>query len=270
LAEARRCEGCRVKVALLAGGFGTRLSEETAVKPKPMVEIGGRPIMWHIMKFYSAYGLRDFVILGGYKVEQIRDYFLNYRANECDFSIDLRSGTIEWSNEVAEDWRVTVLDTGDATMTGGRLLRARHLLGDGTFCLTYGDGLSNVNITALLETHRQADAWCTLTAVVQPGRYGSLRIADDDVIVEGFREKGQLDGGLINGGFFVCEPEIFDLIDGDDAVLEQATMDRLIEKRKLASYQHEGYWQSMDSLRDRHVLEEQWSKNAPWKIWEKA
>jgi glucose-1-phosphate cytidylyltransferase len=257
-----------MKVVLLAGGFGTRLSEETAIKPKPMVEIGDRPIMWHIMKFYAAYGLRDFVVLGGYKVEYIREYFLNYRARECDFTIDVGSGKIEWADAVAEDWRVTVLDTGGSTMTGGRLRRARHLLDDGTFCLTYGDGLSNVDLRALIETHRRTGAWCTLTAVVQPGRYGALHLSEDGLRVEGFREKGVHDGGLINGGYFVCEPEFLDFIDGDETVLEQEPMDRLIERGKLASYPHEGYWQSMDSLRDKMVLEEQWATDPPWKIWE--
>lgn len=256
-----------MKVALLAGGFGTRLSEETSVRPKPMVEIGGRPIMWHIMKFYAHHGLRDFVVLGGYKVEYIRDYFLNYRANECDFTIDLRTGGIEWAREVAEDWRVTVLDTGGESMTGGRVRRARHLLGDGTFCLTYGDGLSNVNLPELIAAHRASGAWCTMTAVVQPGRYGALRLSEDNTQVEGFREKGKHDGGLINGGFFVCEPEMLDLIDDDATVLEEEPMHRLIERGKLASFVHEGYWQSMDSLRDRHILEEQWRRGAPWKVW---
>lgn len=257
-----------MKVALLAGGFGTRLSEETTIKPKPMVEVGGRPIMWHIMKYYAHFGLRDFVVLGGYKVEYIRDYFLNYRSNECDFTIDLKSGGVEWAEAVAEDWRVTVIDTGGETMTGGRLRRARHLLGDETFCMTYGDGLSDVNVNALLETHRSTHAWLTMTAVVQPGRYGALHLSEDGQHVLGFREKGAHDGGLINGGFFVCEPEVFDLIDGDDTVFEDKPMARLIERGKLASFPHDGYWQSMDSLRDRHVLEEQWAKGAPWKVWE--
>jgi glucose-1-phosphate cytidylyltransferase len=256
-----------MKVVLLAGGFGTRLSEETVVKPKPMVEIGGRPIMWHIMKFYAHFGLRDFIILGGYKVEVIRDYFLNYRARESDFAIDLRTGAIEWRNSIDEDWRVTVIDTGINCMTGGRLRRARDLLQDGTFCLSYGDGLSDVDITALIGTHREAAAWCTLTAVVQPGRYGALRFSKDGKRVLGFREKGATDGGRINGGFFVCEPEIFDLIDGDDSVLEAEPMERLIKCGKLAGFPHNGYWQNMDSLRDRHVLEEQWSRGAPWKVW---
>ena len=219
------------------------------------------------MKFYAHHGLRDFVVLGGYKVEFIRDYFLNYRANECDFTIDLRTGGIEWAREVAEDWRVTVLDTGADSMTGGRLRRARHLLGGETFCLTYGDGLSNVNLPELIAAHRASGAWCTMTAVVQPGRYGALRLSEDNTRVEGFREKGQRDGGLINGGFFVCEPEMLDLIDGDGTVLEEEPMERLIERGKLASFVHDGYWQSMDSLRDRHLLEEQWRRGAPWKVW---
>ena len=255
-----------MKVALLAGGLGTRLSEETAIRPKPMVEVGGRPIMWHIMKIYAHYGLRDFVVLGGYKVEVIRDYFLNYRARESDFTIDLKSGGVEWAQAVSEDWRVTVLDTGAESMTGGRLRRARHLLGDETFCLTYGDGLSDVNITDLVAAHQASGAWCTLTAVVQPGRYGALGLGDDGQVL-GFREKGGRDGGLINGGFFVCEPEMLDLIDGDDTVLEAEPMERLVERGKLASFRHEGYWQSMDSLRDRQVLEEQWRRGAPWKVW---
>lgn len=257
-----------MKVALLAGGFGTRLSEETSVRPKPMVEIGGQPIIWHIMKFYAHQGFRDFVILGGYKIDYIRDYFLNFRAKHCDFSIDLSNGTVEWADRIAEDWRVTVIDTGADAMTGGRLKRAKHLLQDDTFCLTYGDGLSDVDLGALLETHRDNDAWCTLTAVVQPGRYGALRIDDGGARVMGFREKGALDGGLINGGFFACEPEIFNVIDGDDCVLEDGPMRRLIEMGKLASYRHEGFWQSMDSLRDKMVLEEQWLTNPKWKIWE--
>lgn len=257
-----------MKVALFAGGYGTRLSEETSIKPKPMVEIGGRPIMWHIMKYYASFGHRDFVILGGYKVEYIRDYFLNYRANQCDFTIDLKSGGVDWAHAVNEDWRVSVVDTGGETMTGGRLRRARHLLDGEAFYLTYGDGLSDVDLDALTAAHRAADAWCTMTAVVQPGRYGALHLSDDGRQVQGFREKGAGDGGLINGGFFICEPEIFDLIDGDDTVFEDKPMQRLIERGKLGSFPHEGYWQSMDSLRDRHVLEEHWAKGAPWKKWE--
>ena len=256
-----------MKVVLLAGGFGTRLSEETTVRPKPMVEIGGQPIMWHIMKFFACHGLKDFVVLGGYKVEFIRDYFLQYLGRNRDFTIDLSSGELSWLDQGGEDWRVTVLDTGMNTMTGGRLRRARDILGDGRFCLTYGDGLSDVDIPRLVAAHEAAGAWCTLTAVSQPGRYGALRINEDTHIVEGFREKGTGDGGLINGGFFVCEPEMLGLIDGDDTVLEAEPMQRLVDRGKLASYRHDGYWQSMDSLRDKHLLEEQWANGAPWKLW---
>lgn len=255
------------KIALLAGGFGTRLSEETAIRPKPMVEIGGRPIMWHIMKIYSHYGYKDFVVIGGYKVEYIRDYFLNYRSRSSDFTIDLKSGDVDWLEATGEDWRVTIVDTGHDTLTGGRLLRARHLLEGGRFGLTYGDGVSNVHIPAVVAAHEAAGAWCTLTAVTQPGRYGALRIDDSNSKVEGFREKGATDGGLINGGFFVCEPELLDLIDGDHTTFEAEPMDRMIERGKLASYHHDGFWQSMDSLRDKHLLEEMWANGAPWKVW---
>ena len=256
-----------MKVALLAGGWGTRLSEETVVRPKPLVEIGGRPIMWHIMKTYAHYGLRDFVIIGGYKVENIRDYFMRYQVHTTDFTIELKSGRVHWLGEVPEDWRVTVVDTGVNTMTGGRLKRVKHLLSDATFCLTYGDGVSDVNIRRLLETHRQLGRWCTLTAVTQPGRYGALRLNKGESRVDGFREKAIADGGLINGGYFVCEPKIFDLIDGDDTVWENEPMHRLIKRGQLSSYHHTGYWQSMDSLRDKHLLEQTWKEGAPWKIW---
>lgn len=257
-----------MKVALLAGGFGTRLSEETTIRPKPMVEIGGVPIIWHIMKMYSHYGFKDFVVLGGYKVDFIRDYFIRFKANRTDFTIDMQTGHVDWLETRGEDWRVTILDTGRDTMTGGRILRARQHLGKGTFCLTYGDGLSNVDIGRLVETHGKGSGWCTLTAVTQPGRYGALRLNPDRTHVEGFREKGAADGGLINGGFFVCEPEVLDLIEGDATVWEGEPMDRLIAADRLRSYHHEGYWQSMDSLRDKQVLEGIWASGAaPWKVW---
>jgi glucose-1-phosphate cytidylyltransferase len=255
------------KVAIFAGGFGTRLSEETAIRPKPMVEVGGRPILWHIMKIYSHYGLKDFVVIGGYKVEVIKDYFLNYRQRQCDFTIDLSSGDLQLHSTCGEDWRVTVLDTGGDTMTGGRLRRAREVIGNETFCLTYGDGVSDVPIDELIRSHREWGGWCTLTAVVQPGRYGALHFAEDGVSIDAFREKGRTDGGLINGGFFVCEPEVFDLIDGDATVWEEEPMERMIAAGKLRSFKHEGYWQSMDSLRDRQVLEAAWATNPPWKVW---
>ena len=255
------------RVAIFAGGFGTRLSEETAIRPKPMVEIGGMPILWHIMKTYAHYGCREFVIIGGYKVEYIRDYFLNFRERTSDFTIDLGSGTIDFHSRLAEDWRVTIVDTGKDTMTGGRLKRAQHLLGDETFFLTYGDGVSNVPIDRVLEAHRASDHWCTLTAVVQPGRYGSLHLDDEGGQVEGFREKGRTDGGLINGGYFVCEPEVFDMIGDDETIWEDEPMSLMIERGKLGSFRHEGYWQSMDSLRDKEVLEAAWADSPPWKVW---
>ncbi len=257
-----------MKVAILAGGFGTRLSEETQIRPKPMAEVGGRPILWHIMKIYAHYGMTDFVILGGYKVDFIRDYFLRYRSSRSDFTIDLGSGDIEWLEVRTEDWRVTVLDTGQESLTGGRLLRARRHLEDGTFCLTYGDGVSDVNVAKAIAHHRATNAWCTLTAVVQPGRYGVVQLADEGNSVLGFGEKRAGDGGLINGGFFVCEPEVFDLIDDDRTTWEAEPMARLIERGKLSSYVHEGFWQSMDTLRDKHVLEEAWAGGTPpWKVW---
>jgi glucose-1-phosphate cytidylyltransferase len=259
-----------VKVVLLAGGFGTRLSEETSVTPKPMVEIGGRPILWHIMKMYAHYGLRDFIILGGYKVDYIKSYFLNYQSKSCDMTINLGTGSVEWLNASSDDWNVTILDTGIDTMTGGRLKRARHLL-DGQFCLTYGDGVSDVNVPELVAHHNASGAWCTLTGVTQPGRFGALRLSHDGTQVDGFSEKGKTDGGVINGGFFVCEPEMLDLIDGDDTVLEADPMDRLIERGKLGCHIHQGYWQNMDTLRDKHVLEAQWAGGNPaWKIWSDA
>jgi glucose-1-phosphate cytidylyltransferase len=256
-----------MKVAIFAGGFGTRLSEETTVRPKPMVEVGGQPIIWHIMKMYAHHGLKDFVVLGGYKVDYIRDYFLNYRSKRTDYTIDLSTGSVEWLQGIDDDWRITVLDTGSDTMTGGRLKRAKHLLSDGPFCLTYGDGVSDVNITALIEAHRASKCWCTVTAVTQPGRYGALRLDESQHRVEGFREKGVADGGLINGGFFVCEPEVFRLIDDDQTVWENEPMERLVERHMLGSYHHAGYWQSMDSLRDKKVLEAAWAAGAPWKVW---
>lgn len=256
-----------MKVVIFAGGFGTRLSEETAVRPKPMVEVGGKPIIWHIMKMYAHHGFTDFVVLGGYKVDYIRNYFLNYRGISSDYTIDLKTGEVEWLDGARENWKITVLDTGGDSMTGGRLKRAQKYLSDGPFCLTYGDGVSDVDITALVAAHKASDAWCTLTAVTQPGRYGALRLSEDRGRVEAFREKGAADGGLINGGFFVCEPEVFELIEDDQTVWENEPMDRMVELGKLSSFAHTGYWQSMDSLRDRVVLEEAWVKGAPWKVW---
>lgn len=254
-----------MKVVIFAGGFGTRLSEETAVRPKPMVEIGGRPILWHIMRHYAAHGLNDFVILGGYKVEQIRRYFLEYRQHGCDYTIELKSGAVRWLGDVQEDWRVTVLDTGLATMTGGRLARARDAIGAQTFCLTYGDGVSDVDLHQLLAFHKARNVWATVTAVAPPGRFGVLGLSETGDRVETFREKHAQDAGLINGGFFVCEPPVFDLIEGDESVWEQEPLSRLVALGRLAAYRHDGFWHAMDSLRDKATLEALWASGAaPW------
>ncbi|MBL9034401.1 MAG: glucose-1-phosphate cytidylyltransferase [Rhodospirillaceae bacterium] len=253
-----------MKVAILAGGLGTRLTEETSVRPKPMVEIGGRPILWHIMKIYERHGFNDFVILGGYKVEVIKQYFATYRQNSDDFTIDLQSGEIRWKRSTTEKWRVTILDTGINSMTGGRIKRAREELGGGTFCLTYGDGVSDIDLGALVAFHKRKGLAATVTAVVPPGRFGFLGLSKDRETVDAFREKDRQDVGLINGGFFVCEPSVFDLIDGDLTVWEREPMERLAQSGQLAAYVHSGYWQNMDTLRDKSVLEEAYEKGAPW------
>lgn len=258
-----------MKVVIFAGGFGSRLSEETSLRPKPMVEIASRPIMWHIMKYYAHFGFRDFVILGGYKVDFIKQYFLNYTNLSSDFTVELKTGEITWHRSSAEDWRITVLDTGLETMTGGRLRRARHVIGDEPFLLTYGDGLSDIDIPATIRQHDESGNWLTLSAVSQPGRYGVLLLDGEMQHVRAFREKAAGDGGLINGGFFVCQPEVFDHIDGDETVWEQEPMARILEHGKLGAYWHQGFWQSMDSLRDKVVLERLWEqRKAPWKTWE--
>lgn len=257
-----------MKTLILAGGFGTRISEETSIRPKPMVEVGGRPIMWHIMKSYAEHGLTDFVVLGGYKVDFIRNYFLNYTLGSSDFTIDLATGDLVWQRKNAEPWRVTVLDTGVNSMTGGRIRRAREIVGDERFCLTYGDGVSDVNISELLKFHERKQVACTVTAVVPPGRFGVLAMDSAGEKVEAFREKDQHDVGLINGGFFVCEPSVFDLIEGDDTVWEQAPMRQLAAQGQLAAFRHDGFWQAMDTLRDRMVLEQMWENGkAPWATW---
>jgi glucose-1-phosphate cytidylyltransferase len=257
-----------MKVVIFAGGYGSRLSEETTLRPKPMVEIGGRPIIWHIMKMYAHYGFTEFVVLAGYKAEIIRSYFLTYANLNSDFTVDLASGEVIWSRGRAEKWSVTVVDTGLDTMTGGRLKRAHDVIGRERFLLTYGDGVSNADIFKLLREHEEGRNWVTLTAVTQPGRYGALRLSREGTKVQAFREKAASDGGLINGGFFVCEPVVFELIDGDSTVWEEEPMERLVAQRKLGVYWHRGYWQSMDSLRDKVVLEQEWATGrAPWKIW---
>lgn len=254
-----------VKIVILCGGLGTRLSEETQVKPKPMVEIGGRPILWHIMKIYERHGFNNFMLALGYKGEVIKDYFLNYHARLSDLTIHLKNGQVDYSNPAAEDWRVSLIDTGANTMTGGRLLRLEPLLRpNGTFMLTYGDGVSDVDLTALLAFHRSHGCLATVTAVRPPVRFGELSIERNRVTK--FQEKPQAGEGWINGGFFVFEPGIFDFITDDTTLLEREPLEKLAENRELMVYQHQGYWQCMDTLRDKASLEELWTNGrAPWK-----
>ncbi len=253
-----------MKTVILCGGLGTRLSEETRVKPKPMVEIGGRPILWHIMKIYECHGFTDFVLALGYKGEVIKDYFLNYHGNMSDLTVDLKSGRVEYSNPTAEDWRVALVDTGPETQTGGRLLRLKdRLQPDGAFMLTYGDGVSDINLSELMAFHRSHGRLATVTAVRPPVRFGELRLENQRVIE--FEEKPQAGEGWINGGFFVFEPEVFDFIADDSTMLERAPLEQLAQKGELMAYQHHGYWHAMDTLRDRNALNELWaSGHAPW------
>ena len=253
------------KVIILCGGLGTRLSEETQIRPKPMVEIGGRPIVWHIMKIYEKYGFNNFVLALGYKGEFIKDYFLNYHARQSDLSVSLKDGAVFYSNPTAEDWCVTLVDTGPATQTGGRLLRLKSLIkSNETFMLTYGDGVSNIDIDKLMNFHHSHGRLATVSAVRPPARYGDLRIKDGKVTR--FEEKPQLGEGWINGGFFVFNSGVFDFLEDDSTILEKSPLERLAVQGELMAYQHHGYWQSMDTLRDKHALEELWiGGNPPWR-----
>lgn len=255
-----------MKCVLLAGGLGTRLSEETTMKPKPMVEIGGRPILWHIMKMYSQHGVNEFIICAGYKGYVIKEYFANYFLHMSNITFDMSTNEMQVHENNAEPWKVTIVDTGDATMTGGRLLRVKDYIGDETFCFTYGDGVSNVDISKLVEFHKEKNKWATVTAVQPPGRFGAINM--EDTTITSFEEKPQGDGGYINGGFFVLEPEVFDLIEGDPMIWEREPMEQLAEKRQIEAYTHDGFWQPMDTLRDKNHLEDLWKSNkAPWKTW---
>lgn len=255
-----------MKAVILAGGFGTRISEETHLKPKPMVEIGGRPILWHIMKIYSAHGIHDFVICCGYKGYVIKEYFANYFLHMSDVTFDMRSNEMEVHQKHAEPWRVTLVDTGEQTLTGGRLQRVKDYLGDEAFCFTYGDGVSDVNVTELVAFHRQQATLATVTAVQPPGRYGAVNIEAGRVL--NFQEKPQGDGGWINGGYFVAEAAVLDLLTGDMTSWEADTLPLLAHKNQLAAFRHRGFWQPMDTLRDKNMLEELWqSGEAPWKVW---
>jgi glucose-1-phosphate cytidylyltransferase len=256
-----------MKAVILAGGLGTRLSEETVVRPKPMVEIGGKPILWHIMKMYSAHGIDEFVICLGYKGYVIKEYFANYRLHTADVTYDLAENAMEIHRSASEPWKVTLVETGDATMTGGRLKRVLPYVGDETFCFTYGDGLSDQDLGALVEEHRRHGRLATVTAVQPPGRFGALDLgAGDDVT--GFMEKPRGDGAWINGGFFVLEPEVGRYIAGDPTIFEQEPMRGLAADGQLRAHRHTGFWLAMDTVRDRNVMQQLWdSGSAPWATW---
>jgi len=257
-----------VKAVILAGGFGSRLSEETTVRPKPMVEIGGKPILWHIMKIYAAHGIEDFVICLGYKGYMIKEYFANYYLHTCDVSFDLAGGEMQVHRSETEPWRVTLVDTGEATMTGGRLQAVLPYVGEEDFCFTYGDGVSDVDIGATIAFHREQGALATVTAVQPPGRFGALDLDPGAGRVMEFEEKPRGDGVWTNGGFFVLSPEVERYLEGEETVWEQEPMRALAREGKLAAYRHDGFWQAMDTLRDRNHLEALWDgEKAPWKTW---
>jgi len=257
-----------MKAVILAGGFGTRISEETDNIPKPMIRIGHKPILWHIMKMYSTHGITDFVICCGYKGYVIKEYFSNYFLHMSDVTFSMKKNQMKVHHERSEPWTVTLVDTGENTMTGGRIRRIeQYIKDDEAFCLTYGDGVSNINITELINFHKQQQTLATLTAVYPPGRFGALDISNGKV--NAFKEKPQGDGNRINGGFFVLSPKVIDLIDGDSTVWEQKPMEVLATQGEMSAFEHVGFWQPMDTLRDKIYLEELWaSDNAPWKIWQ--
>lgn len=256
-----------MKVVILAGGLGTRLSEETVLKPKPMVEIGGMPILWHIMKIYSSYGYNDFVICLGYKGYVVKEYFANYFLHKSDVTINLSDNSIDVHDSKAEPWKITLVDTGNESMTGGRVKRIQKHIGNEPFMLTYGDGVSNVNIAELVKFHQSHGKYCTVTSVQPSGRFGALNIGEDQT-VESFMEKPKGDGAWINGGFFVCQPEVFNYIDGDKTIFEKEPMENIAKDGQMRAFNHSGFWKPMDTLRDKHELEEDWSNNvAKWKIW---
>lgn len=254
-----------MKAVILAGGLGTRLSEETSLKPKPMVEIGGRPILWHILKIYSAHGINDFVICAGYKGYVIKEYFANYFLHMSDVTFDMANNSMEVHHKKAEPWKVTIVDTGDETMTGGRIKRVQSYI-DGPFCCTYGDGVGDVDITALVDFHKSSGRRATLTGVQPPGRFGAIQLEGDRV--QSFLEKPKGDGSWINGGFFVLEPEVFDYIEGDSTTWERQPMEQLAAEGQLGIFRHHGFWRPMDTLRDKVELESLWDQQkAPWKTW---
>lgn len=256
-----------MKVVILAGGFGTRLSEATEIKPKPMVEIGGLPILYHIMKIYSHHGFNEFIVLLGYKGYVIKEYFANYFLHQSNVTIDLKTNNLQVHNNTSEDWKVTLLETGLNTMTGGRIKRAKDYIGNEPFLCTYGDGVGNINIKELVEFHKTQNKLMTLTAIQPEGRYGAVKLAGDDV--EAFNEKPKSDDIWVNGGFFVCQPEVLDYIDGDHQMFEREPMEKIAQSNQMSAYRHSGFWHAMDTLRDNKKLNDIWNEgNAPWKIWE--
>lgn len=255
-----------MKAIILAGGLGTRISEESHLRPKPMIEIGGKPILWHIMKIYSHHGINDFVICLGYRGYVVKEYFANYFLHTSNVTFDMARNQMEVHERYAEPWRVTLVDTGADTMTGGRLRRVRPYIGDETFCFTYGDGVADVDITRLIGFHRAHGRKATVTAIQPPGRYGALDI--DGQAVRQFQEKPAGDGAWINGGFFVLEPSVVDAIEGDQTSWEQQPLQQLARDGQLMAYQHAGFWQAMDTLRDKNHLEDLWAKSPPWRVWE--
>ena len=256
-----------MKAVILAGGLGTRISEESSIRPKPMIEIGGKPILWHIMKMYSHYGINDFIVCCGYKGYVIKEYFANYFLHMSDITFDIKNNSMEVHQHYSEPWKVTLIDTGEQTMTGGRLKRVQQYLeNEESFCMTYGDGVSNIDIAALIKFHKEQGLLATLTAVYPPGRFGALDIRDHKVNT--FRETPKGDGGMINGGFFVLSPKIFPLLKDDSSVWEQEPLEALANQKQIAAYEHHDFWQPMDTLRDKNYLEELWADGkAPWKSW---
>jgi len=256
-----------LKAIILAGGYGTRITEETSNKPKPMIEIGSKPILWHILKIYSHYGINEFIICCGYKGYVIKEYFANYFLHTCDVTFDMNDNSMDIHSKNTEPWKITLVDTGESTMTGGRLKRVAKYIGDETFCFTYGDGLADIDINKLIKFHKDSKRKATLTAVKPPGRFGSLEFERGKVL--SFKEKPKGDGSLINGGFFVLEPSVLEFIEGDACTWEDYPLRILAENDNLSAYCHDGFWQPMDMLRDKIYLESLWdNKKAPWKIWD--
>lgn len=257
-----------MKAVILAGGLGTRLSEETSIKPKPMVEVGGRPILWHIMKTYSAHGITDFIVCCGYKGYVIKEYFANYFLHMSDVTFDMRFNQMNVHAGNAEPWRVTLIDTGEDTMTGGRLKRVKEHIGTESFCFTYGDGVSNVNVGELVKFHKEQGNLATLTAVQPPGRFGAISLSEGQTVISKFNEKPEGDGAWINGGYFVLEPEVIDFIEGDSVMWEHEPLAKIAELGQLSAYRHDGFWHPMDTLRDKQYLDNLYKAGkAPWKVW---